>query len=97
MYVSSNESARVELLSFKYYVAYLRGDPDLDTKITTNDALWILRLLAGFIKLEDVTQTQLLAADVDLSGKHNTNDALFVLQVLAGFRDQDTWELKNQG
>ena len=89
VYRSSNEDERALVLSFKYYVAYKRGDVDESGKVNASDALLVLQYAA---KLTDLTTNQQLAADVDKSGKANASDALMILQYAAKLLNQDTWE-----
>ncbi len=89
VYRSSNKETSALVLSFKYYVAYMKGDVYVDEMIDTTDALYVL--LACVDKFPDITPNQELAADVDEDGFITTTDALWILQACVGHRDPDTW------
>ena len=91
VYLSSTENAREKLVSFKSYVAYTRGDVNVDGFVTLQDAIMVLKKIANNLD-PDLTPNQELAADADENGSIGVIDVLFILQYIAGKRDQDTWK-----
>jgi hypothetical protein len=65
----------------RYGERFLRGDVDGDGKVTTADALNILRYVAGLIEL---TAEQRGLYDVNKDSEINTADALAILRMVAG-------------
>jgi hypothetical protein len=62
----------------------VRGDVNGDGKVTTADALILLRIAVG---LQQPTQQQLAAGDVDRSGKIDVRDAVRVLRAAVGLEN----------
>ncbi|MGC8833635.1 MAG: dockerin type I domain-containing protein, partial [Armatimonadota bacterium] len=62
----------------------VRGDVNGDGKVTTADALILLRIAVG---LQQPTQQQLTAGDVDQSGKIDVRDAVRVLRAAVGLEN----------
>jgi hypothetical protein len=63
---------------------FLRGDVDGDGRVTTADALEILRYAAGLPNVIEGDERALAAADVNGDGKIDTADAMRILQIVAG-------------
>lgn len=59
---------------------YLKGDVDMNGKITASDARKVLRVGA---KIEEISDTQMLIADMDNNGKITAADARTVLRISA--------------
>lgn len=57
------------------------GDVDDDGKVTANDALCVLKHVAGIFTF-DTTKTEV--SDTDSDGKITANDALLILKYVAG-------------
>lgn len=62
-------------------VPYMLGDINGDKKITSPDAMFVLRAAANLYTLDD---TQKLAADVNGDSKVTSPDAMFILRYAAG-------------
>jgi len=80
--LSGNGQALEPIASFKYYeyLPFIYGDVDLNGKVQSRDALFVVRHIAKKITLDE---TQLLAADVDLNGKIQSRDALIIVRYIA--------------
>ena len=63
---------------------YLLGDANLDEKVNTLDAVFILKHSAGILTLEGQAFIQ---GDVNVNGKVNTADATLILKYAAGLID----------
>lgn len=63
------------------------GDLDNDGKLTSSDALKVLRASVGLEKFDD---TQKKLADVDNDGKLTSSDSLVILRYSVGYRDKGT-------
>jgi hypothetical protein len=63
---------------------FLRGDVDGDGRVTTADALEILRYTAGLPNVIEGDERALAAADVNRDGVIDTSDAMRILQIVAG-------------
>lgn len=59
----------------------LRGDLTLDDKITTGDAVKLLRVI---VQLDEMTEIQANLADMNRDGKINTGDAIAILKKVVG-------------
>ena len=59
----------------------LRGDLTLDDKITTGDAVKLLRII---VQLDEMTEIQANLADMNRDGKINTGDAIAILKKVVG-------------
>ena len=68
------------------------GDVNLDGKLSTVDAKWILQNIA---KSRDFSDEQFRAADLNGDGKLSVVDVKWVLQIVAGMRDGNTLESVN--
>jgi len=68
----------------KYGERFLRGDVNGDVRVTTTDALEILRFIAGLQNVIVGDERALAAADVNGDGKIDTADAMEILRIVAG-------------
>jgi len=88
VYISSNASSGVgsdgleQVGSFRYHVAYTRGDVDDNGKIEPKDATLILQYyVANEVDKEGIISTGLFgAADIDRNNKVEPRDATYILQ-----------------
>lgn len=85
IYLSSSENAYEEIATFVVTEppkpAYLLGDVNKDTFITSTDASLILQYVVGIVSLDDISK---LAADTSRDTYITSTDASLILQYIVG-------------
>ena len=76
-----------------YTQTYIRGDVDFDEKLTTGDAVQILRFCASPEPLTYFTGLQLILADANANDTVNAGDAVLVLRVVVGLSEPLYYDL----
>lgn len=76
-----------------YIKTYTRGDVDFDEKLTTGDAVQILRFCASPEPLTYFTGLQLILADANANDTVNAGDAVLVLRVVVGLSEPLYYDL----
>ena len=84
VYLSSSTSGREELLRFNYYQSYTLGDVNGENGIDLDDAIMIMRYL---VDLEDLDETQKMAADVNHQNGVDLDDAVIIMRFLVGLEE----------